>query len=340
MKCFFAAALAAACAIVALPANATASTLDKVRAAGVVKCGAFEDGPGLAMIESNGSWSGFFPDICQAIAAAVVGNPDRIQMVSITLANGFNALTAGAVDVLVHRRTWTLHRDADQRQNFPVLYLFDGMSFMSHRSEGVASLDDLRGKTVCVSKDSTTEAHARYLSAARKLDLGIEVFETIQSTYSSFFSRECTVVADDAMGLAANRATAGADGADYVILPDRPFKEPLFPVVRKDDDAWSDVVRWVVNAMIAAEELGISSANIEAEKASADPAIRHFLGLQPGLGAGLGLDAGWTVRVIKAVGNYGELYERNIGAGSPLTLERGLNRLWNQGGVMWSPPFD
>jgi general L-amino acid transport system substrate-binding protein len=304
-----------------------------------LRCGVVEHGPGLATQDVNGQWAGFYPEFCRAVAAAVLGNTDHIEFVPVTINTSYAVLTDRSVDLLAQGRTWTLRRDADQRAAFPALYLFDGQSFMTHRAAGIVKLADLQGKTVCTSKGSTTMQNVIDISRSHGLNLKIEAYETSQSAYLSFFSWRCDAVTDDATSLAANRVNAGSDPDDYVILPERTVKEPLFPVVRDGDEAWSKVVRWVVNALIEAEELGLTAGNIDAALKSADPAIRRFVGMEPGLGHGLGLDPNWAYRVVKATGNYGELYERTIGMGSPLKLERGLNRLWNQGGLMWSPPF-
>ncbi len=298
-----------------------------------------EHGPGLTTQDINGKWAGFYPEFCRAIAAAVLGNTDHIEFIPVTINGSYAVLTARSVDLLAQGRTWTLHRDADQGVAFPALYLFDGESFMTHRSAGIGKLADLQGKTVCTSKGSTTMASLIDSDRSRGLHLKIAAYETSQSAYLSFFSWRCDAVIDDATTLAANRVNAGSDPDDFVILPERIAKEPLFPVVRHGDEAWANVVRWVVNALVEGEELGLTAANIDAALKSDDPAIRRFVGLEPGLGHGLGLDPNWAYRVIKATGNYGELYDRTIGTGSPLKLERGLNRLWNQGGLMWSPPF-
>jgi general L-amino acid transport system substrate-binding protein len=299
-----------------------------------------EHGPGLATQDSSGQWVGFYPDFCRAMSAAVLGNTDHIAFVPVTINKNYAVLTERSVDLLAQGRTWTLHRDADQGVAFPAMYLFDGQSFMTHRAAKIGTLADLQGKTVCTSKGSTTMENLADINRSHGLHLKIEAYETSQSAYLSFFSWRCDAVTDDATTLAANRVNAGADPDDYVILPERTAKEPLCPVVREGDEAWSNVVRWVVNALIEAEELGLTTSNIDAALKSDDPAIKRFLGQEPGLGHGLGLDPNWAYRVVKATGNYGELYERNIGMGSPLKLERGLNRLWNQGGLMWAPPFE
>jgi general L-amino acid transport system substrate-binding protein len=317
-----------------------ASILDSVKSSGTLRCGVVEHGPGLATQDSTGKWIGFYPDFCRAMAAAVLGNTDHIEFVPVTINQSYAVLTDRSVDLLAQGRTWTLHRDVDQGVAFPALYLFDGQSFMAHRASGIGTLADLQGKTVCTSKGSTTMANVIDISRSHGLNLKIAAYETSQSAYLSFFSWRCDAITDDATTLAANRVNAGSDPNDYVILPERAAKEPLFPVVRHGDEHWANVVRWVVNALVEAEELGLTASNAEAALKSSDPAIRRFVGAEPGLGQGLGLDPGWAYRVVKATGNYGELYERNIGMGSPLKLERGLNRLWDQGGLMWAPPFE
>jgi general L-amino acid transport system substrate-binding protein len=318
---------------------ADTSVLDSVKAAGTLRCGVVEHGPGLATQDMNGKWVGFYPDFCRAMAAAVLGNADHIEFIPVTIHQSYAVLTDRSVDLLAQGRTWTLHRDADQGVAFPAMYLFDGEAFMTHRSAGIGKLADLQGKSVCTSKGSTTLDTLTDIDKERGLQLKIAAYETSQSAYLSFFSWRCDAIIDDATTLAANRVNAGSDPDDYVILPERIAKEPLCPVVRDGDERWAKTVRWVVYALIEAEELGLTAANIDAARQSADPAVRRFVGLEPGLGQGLGLDPAWAYRVVKVSGNYGEVYERTIGMGSPLKLERGLNRLWNQGGLMWSPAF-
>ena len=323
---------------VPLPAAAQ-PTLEAVRARGSLRCGVVELGAGLAGQADNGRWMGFYPDFCRALAAAAIGNADNVVIVNVSLSNRFDALLKGGVDALMTGSTWTFGRDVDMRIAFPALYLFDGQSFMAHVSENIRGIADLKGKSVCVPKGTTTLPQVEELNKARNLNMTIQPYETIQGSYSSFFSRQCQAMVDDATGLSSNRALSVTDPAQYVILAERTSKEPLAPAVRKDDPAWEDVVRWVVYATIAAEELGISSTNVDSMLASPDPAVRRFLGLEPGLGKGLGLDPRWAYRIVKAVGNYGEIFDRSLGAKSSLKLDRGLNKPWTQGGLLWAPPF-
>lgn len=323
---------------VVLPAAAQ-STLDAVKAKGRLRCGIVELGSGLATQAGSGQWIGFYPDFCRAVAVAVTGSADQVAIVNVSLANRFDAVVKGALDVLMTGSTWTLGRDADLRVSFPALYLFDGQTFMAHASEAVRRIDDLKGKSVCVAKGTTTLPQVEELSRSHGLGLKVQPYETIQGAYSSFFSRQCQAMVDDSTGLASERALNATNPAEFVILDALTTKEPLAPAVRKNDGAWEDVVRWVVFATIAAEELGISSANVDAMLDSPDPAIRRLLGVEAGLGQGLGLDGRWAYRIIKATGNYGEIFERNLGMESALKLRRGLNALWTQGGLLWSPPF-
>jgi len=298
-----------------------------------------ELGTGLAGQADNGRWVGFYPDFCRALAAAAIGNAEGVVIVNVSLSNRFDAVLKGALDALMTGSTWTLGRDVDMRVAFPALYLFDGQTFMAHLSENVRGIEDLRDKSVCVPKGTTTLPQVEELNKARSLNMKIQPYETIQGAYSSFFSRQCQAMVDDATGLSSNRALSVTDPAQYVILRERTTKEPLSPAVRKGDQTWEDIVRWVVYATIAAEELGISSANVDAMLDSPDPAVRRFLGLEPGLGKGLGLDSRWAYRIVKTVGNYGEIFDRNLGAKSSLKLDRGLNKPWTQGGLLWAPPF-
>lgn len=323
-----------------LPDGALAgSTLDAVKARGALVCGTVELGVGLASQDASGRWIGFFPDFCRALAAAVLSDPERVEIVNVSLSNRFSAVAQGAVDVLVTGTTWTLGRDVDLHLAYPALYLFDGQSFMSHRSENITVLADLKGKSVCVPKGTTTLPQTREIAAAASLMLEIREYESVQGAYAAFFGRQCAAVTDDATRLAANRAMAGFNPAEYVILARQPIKELLYPVVRKDDEGWFDIVRWVINATIMAEELGVTSANIDILESIPDSATGRFLGRDPRLGGGLGLDPKWAYRVVKAVGNFGEIFDRNLGEGSALKLSRGFNNLWNHGGVLWAPPL-
>lgn len=319
--------------------DVSSPTLAAVRDRGHLRCGIIELGVGLSEQSSDGTWIGFYPDFCRALAAAVTGQADHVEMVNLSLANRFAAVQQGAVDVLMSGATWTLGRDADMGISFPALYLFDGQSYMAHVSENIHAIDDLKGKTVCVAKGTTSLLQTQELSNDLHLDLKVEPFETIQGAFAAFFSRQCQAITDDSTSLASTRARSVSDPEDYLILPERVSKEPLSPAVKKGDQNWEDIVRWVVNATIAGEEMGITSGNIDSLVGSTDPTIRRFLGIEPGLGKGLGLEDRWAYRVIKASGNYGEIFDRNLGQGSVLKLDRGINKPWNRGGVLWSPPF-
>lgn len=319
-------------------ATAGAGTLEAVRERGTLRCGTTDNGQGLATIADSGRWVGFFPDICRAVAAAVLHEPERVEFFNLSVGNRLEALAEGAVDLLSEATTWTLGRDTELKLTFAGLAFFDGQGFMVHRSAGAHRLADLRGATVCVQTATTTIANLRDLDSVQRLGLRILEFETVDGSYTAFFNRHCTAVTDDSSALASMRYSRGPDPAAYTILPDVISKEPLSPVVRDDDPAWADIVRWVLLALIAAEEKDIRGADVERVSQTGDAEARRLLGGDGRLGEALGLDAKWAFRAIAAVGNYGELFERHLGRGSPLGLERGPNRLWKNGGLLWAPP--
>lgn len=318
---------------------AGAGTLDAVRDRGLLRCGTTDNGQGLATMEDSGRWIGFFPDICRAVAAAVLHEPERVEFFNLSVGNRLEAVAEGAVDLLSEATTWTLGRDAELKLTFTGLAFFDGQGFMVHRSAGASRLADLRGATVCVQTATTTIANLRDLDSIQKLGLKILEFETVDGSYTAFFNRHCTAVTDDSSALASMRHTRGPDPAAYVILPEVISKEPLAPVVRDDDPVWIDIVRWVLLALVAAEEKDIRGADVERLSQTGDAETRRLLGSEGRLGEALGLDPKWAYRAIAAAGNYGELFERHLGRGSPLRLERGPNRLWKNGGLMWAPPI-
>ncbi|MBI1206262.1 MAG: transporter substrate-binding domain-containing protein [Azospirillum sp.] len=318
--------------------TAVASTLDTVKQRGVLRCGITENGRGLATLDENGRWVGFFPDFCRAVATATSGSTENLEFVNVSVGNRFDALREGAVDLLAEASTWTLGRDAGLKLSFAGLYFFDGQGFLVHTSLHAGHINQLHGASVCVQTATTTVKNLADYDRLNNLGLKILAFETVEGTYAAFFSRQCQIVTDDSSALVSLRFTQAQDPAAYVLLPEIISKEPLSPVVRDDDPAWADIVRWVLFAMIAAEERGAHSGNVERVRDGSDPEMRRLLGREPGLGAVLGLDEDWGFRIIRDVGNYGEIFDRNLGQGSPLKLERGYNALWTKGGLLWAPP--
>ncbi len=315
------------------------ATLDKIKAAGMFSCGVQTGVAGFAQPDSAGVYSGFNVDICKAIAAAVFGDPGKVKYVPLTAQQRFTALQSGEVDILSNNTTWTLQRDTDLGLNFAPTVFFDGQGFMVAKKLGVKSAKELNGATVCVSPGTTTELNLADYFRANKMEYKPVVIEKLDEVTSAFFNGRCDVYTTDASGLAATRMGRASSPDDYIILPERISKEPLAPVVRHGDDQWHDVVDWVIYALMQAEESGITQANLADMMKSDDPSIKRMLGVTPGMDKALGLDEAWMANAVKAVGNYGEIFERNIGGGSPLKLDRGLNNLWTKGGLIYPMPI-
>ncbi|HEY0833399.1 MAG TPA: amino acid ABC transporter substrate-binding protein [Azospirillum sp.] len=320
------------------PAHAD-GTLERVKQAGVLRCGVTTSGAGLAAVDDHGRWQGFYIDLCRAVAAAVTGSADAIEFVEFSAQKRFAALREGSADVLMDGATWTLHRDAVLGVAFPTVYLFDGQGFMAHRSLGVARLSDLREGTVCVIRGTTTERNLQHWIAATGRKLAVKTVNSTEGALSAFFNHHCDVLSNDRISLFAQRLLNAPHTNDYVIFPEVISKEPLSPTVKAGDAAWYTLVRWVILAIVLAEEKGVTAADAMALNHSPDPEVNRLLGLTPGIGAGLDLDDQWAYRVIARLGNYGEIFERHLGQSSPLGIERGLNDLWNRGGLMYAPPL-
>jgi general L-amino acid transport system substrate-binding protein len=334
------AAVAAALWVLLPAAGALAGpTLDGVLQRGVLRCGVNTGLAGFAQQDSQGGWSGLDIDICKAVAAAILGSPDKVAYVPLSAQQRFTALQSGEIDLLSRNTTWTLSRDAGQGMNFAPVVYYDGQGFLVEKVAGVASAKELDGAAICVQQGTTTERNLADWFRANKLTFTAVVGETMDQINADFFSGRCDVLTTDASGLAAVRASVAHNPDDYVILPELISKEPLAPAVRHGDDQFFDIVKWVVYALIEAEEKGITSANLDAMTRNADPAIRRLLGVQPELGAALGLNEKWAYNVIRAVGNYGEIYDRHLGPATPFKLQRGLNALWTNGGLMYAMPL-
>jgi general L-amino acid transport system substrate-binding protein len=335
--CFLIAALCLALA--GLGAARAATTLDTVRERGALRCGVSTGLAGFSLVDSQGRWSGLDVEFCRAIAAAVLGDTKKVEFVPLSAQQRFTALQSGEVDVLSRNTTWTLKRDAALGFNFTGVTFYDGQGFMVHRELGVAKVEGLDGAAICVQPGTTTELNLADTFRARGLAFEPVVIESIEEATSAYFSGRCDAFTADASSLAAIRATNAPDPAAHLILKERISKEPLSPLVRHGDDQWFDIVKWVINATIAAEEKGITAANIDSFLKSRDPTVHRLLGRTPGMGEALGLDAQWAARAIRQVGNYGEIFERNVGVDTPLGLERGLNDLWTRGGLIYAYPF-
>jgi general L-amino acid transport system substrate-binding protein len=318
---------------------AAAGTLDDVKARGTLNCGVTTGLVGFAAPDANGVWEGFDVGVCRALAAAVLGDPMAVEFVPTTGQTRFTALASGEIDFLARNTTWTFSRDVDLKFEFVGINYYDGQGFMVPRALGVSSAKDLDGATVCIQTGTTTELNLADYFRSNNISYEPVPIETNAEGQQQYLAGACDTYTTDASGLAATRATFENPG-DHVLLPEIISKEPLGPLVRHGDNEWADVARWTLNALIAAEELGVTSANItEMASGTDNPEINRLLGTEGELGAMLGLESDWAMKAIMAGGNYGELFEKNIGENTPIGLARGLNALWTDGGLVYTPPF-
>jgi general L-amino acid transport system substrate-binding protein len=313
-------------------------TLDNIKGKGQLVCGVSTGTAGFAMADSQGAFKGLDVDVCHALSAAIFGAPDKVRYVPLSAPQRFTALQSGEVDVLSRNTTWTLQREASLGLVFAPITFYDGQGFIVAKKLGIKSAKELSGATICVQPGTTTELNLADYFRANKLTLKSVTIENLDEVENAFFSGRCDAYTTDSSGLAGTRVSKAPNPDDYVILPERISKEPLAPVVRQGDDQWFDIVRWTVYTLFNAEELGITSANVDEMTKSTDPNVQRLLGVTEGNGKALGLDEKWAYNIIKSVGNYGQIFDRNVGKDSPLKLERGLNGLWNAGGLMYSPP--
>jgi general L-amino acid transport system substrate-binding protein len=317
---------------------AMAGTLDEVKAKGFISAGVNEGLFGFSKPDEKGEWRGLDVDTARAISAAVFGAPDKLKFVPLTAKTRFTALQSGEIDVLTRNCTQTLTRETALGLNFAHVNYYDGQGFLVPKKLGLKSAKELDGATVCVLPGTTTELNVADYFRANGMKMKPVVIESTPELAQAFFAGRCDVLTSDASQLASTRAVAPTP-TDYVVLPEIISKEPLAPAVRHGDDQWYDIVNFSVLAMIAAEELGITSKNVDEMLNSKDPKIQRFLGVNPGNGKALGLDEKWAYNIVKQVGNYGEVFERNVGVNTPLKIERGLNAQWTNGGLMYAPPF-
>src|SRR3954470_24635553 len=332
-------ALALALGFGATAAAQAGPTLDKVKQAGNVVCGVQTGVPGFGQPDSQGKYSGFNVDICRAISAALFGDPDKVKYVPLTAQQRFTALQSGEVDVLSRNTTYTLQRDAELGFDFAPVVYYDGQGFMVAKKLGVKSAKELNGATICVQPGTTTELNLADYFRANNMQFKPLVIEKLDEVVSAYLSGRCDVITTDRSGLAGIRTGRTPNPDEHVILPEVISKEPLAPAVRHGDEQWTDIVRWVVYALIAAEEKGVTSQNVDEKAKSEDLDVKRMLGVTPGMGKALGLDEKWAYNAIKAVGNYGEIFDRNVGDKSPLKLDRGPNDLWTRGGLMYAIPI-
>lgn len=301
-------------------------------------CGVNGGLAGFSNLEADGTTSGFDADFCRVVAVAIFGDPESVEFVPLSAQERFPAVQAGTVDVLFRNTTWTVSRDSSVLLDFGPVTFYDGQGIMTREAQNVTSLEDLADATICVQSGTTTELNLTDQFRARNIAFTPLVFESIDATYTAYGEERCDAVTSDRSQLIARRTTL-ANPDDHVILDDVLSKEPLAPAVAQGDSQWRDVVSWAVYATIQAEEFGINSTNTEEFLDSENPDIRRFMGVEGDLGVGLGLENDFTVQIIQEVGNYAEIYDRNLGPGTPFDLERGINAPWTNGGLLYSPPF-
>lgn len=314
------------------------ATLDKVKKQGFVQCGVSDGLPGFSVPDAKGNYQGIDVDICRGVAAAVLGDASKVKYSPLTAKERFTAIQSGEVDMLSRNTTWTSSRDAGMGLVFTGVTYYDGIGFLVNKKLGVSSAKELDGATICIQAGTTTELNVSDYFRSNGLKYTPITFDTSDESAKSLESGRCDVLTSDQSQLYAQRIKLAAP-ADYVVLPEVISKEPLGPVVRKGDEEWFSIVKWTLFAMLNAEEAGVTSKNVEAEaKATKNPDVARLLGADGEYGKDLKLPKDWAVQIIKQVGNYGEVFDRNVGAGSELKIERGLNALWNKGGLQYAPP--
>jgi general L-amino acid transport system substrate-binding protein len=329
--------LAAAMACMAAGA-AGAATLDTVKQRGVLNCGSNGQLAGFGLPDAQGNWTGLDVDYCRAIAAAIFNDATKVKFVALNATNRFPALKNGDVDVLVRNTTWTSSRDTEQPLNAAAINYYDGQGFMVRKSLKINSALELNDAAVCVQQGTTTELNLADYFRTNRMRLKTVTFANLDETVKAYETGRCDAYTTDASGLYAARLKM-AKPDDHVVLPEIISKEPLASFVRHGDDQWFDIVKWVHFAMLNAEELNVNKANVDEQLKSDNPEIKRLLGVEQNFGEQLGLTKDWVYRIVKLVGNYGDVFERNVGQGSPLKISRGLNALWNKGGIQYAPPL-
>lgn len=314
-----------------------AAMLDTVKGRGQLVAGVAGKVPGFSVPDDKGVWRGLDVDFCRALAAAIFNDPEKVKFVPTTTKERFTALQTGEIDVLSRNTTWTFERDA-QGLDFAGVLFYDGQGFMVNKKLGVKSAKDLNGASICIQIGTTTEKNVSDYFASNNMKFKPVVFESADESAVMYDTGRCDVYTTDGSGLAARRVTLSKQ-EDHIILPEIISKEPLGPAVRQGDQQWSDIVRWTLFALINAEELGVTSKNVDEMLKSKNPDVMRLLGTEGNYGEQIGLTKDWVYRIVKHVGNYGEIYERNVGPNTPLKLERGQNALWTKGGLMYAPPI-
>lgn len=329
---------AAAVAFGCYASTALAVTLDEVKARGSLICGVNEGLPGFSAPDAEGKWSGFDVDFCRAVAAAIFNDPDKVEYVPLSTSERFDALAAGKIDLLSRNSTWTMQREAGLGLTFVGVTYYDGQGFMLPRSTGAFSSLELDGSKICVQADTTSAANAADYFEANNMAYEEVLTASAAESLTAYQDGRCGVITSDISQLYAERLRL-PDKDEHLILPDAISKEPLGPAVRQDDPAWATLIKWVLFSLLDAEELGVGLDTVDQALASEKPAVKRLIGKEGGFGEEIGLSHDWAVNILKSVGNYGDIYERNLGTGSPLGIPRGLNQLWSLGGIQYAPPI-
>ena len=325
-------------AAVAVSGAASAGTLDDVKARGVLNCGSNTGLAGFGQPDAQGNWNGFDVDMCRAVAAAVFGDGSKVKFIPLSAKDRFTALQSKEVDLLVRNTTWTSSRDTSLGLNFTGVTYYDGQGFMVRKKLKVNSALELSGASVCTQQGTTTELNVADFFRSKNMKFEAVVFATSDETIKAYDAGRCDAFTTDASGLYSERLRL-ANADDHLVLPEVISKEPLGPAVRHGDDQWFDIVKWTQSVLVNAEEMGVTKANVDQMKTSTNPDVKRMLGTEGDFGKSLGLNNDFAVGVIKAVGNYGELFERTLGTGSQLKIARGVNQLWNKGGLQYAPPI-
>lgn len=338
MKKIILSAVAGAAAMGLSAGVANAGTLDDVKAKGFVQCGVSQGLPGFSNPDSSGNWSGLDVDLCRGVATAIFGDPSKVKYTPLSSKERFTALQSGEIDMLSRNTTWTATRDTSLGLNFAGVNYYDGQGFMVRKSLGVKSALELSGASICTNTGTTTELNVADYFVSNKLEYELVAFEKADEVVAAYDSGRCDVYTTDQSGLYAQRNKLTNPG-EHVVLPEIISKEPLGPVVRQGDDGWFNLVKWTHNCMVNAEELGVTSANVEDMKKSENPGILRLVGAKGSFGENMGVSNSWCADIVKNVGNYGESFERNVGPNTPLKISRGLNDLWSRGGLQYAPPI-
>ncbi|PPQ42214.1 amino acid ABC transporter substrate-binding protein [Rhodopseudomonas palustris] len=318
--------------------SAGAQTLKTVKDRGMLSCGVSQGLPGFSAPDDKGNWAGLDVDVCRAIAAAVFDDPSKVKFVPLSAKDRFTALQSGEIDVLSRNTTWTLSRDTSLGVNFAGVSYYDGQGFMAKKSLKVNSALELNGASICVQTGTTNEQNVADYFKGNNMKYEVIAFANADEAVKAYESGRCDVFTSDVSQLYAQRLKL-ATPADHAVLPEVISKEPLGPLVRHGDDQWFDIVKWTLFALVNAEELGVTQKNVDEMAKSDKPELKRVFGTDGNLGEQLGLTKDWVARIVKATGNYGESFERNVGSGSKLEIARGLNKLWNKGGIMYAPPI-